>query len=139
MAVAAALAAQAAAAQLLTESNIAPVGGGNALSTPAARHIVRMDSGTYLLALQRDDAGTAPQTGLGLYRSDNDGQSWAFYASINSSPADRHTADLVKMGSDLAMVESFDAPSIRPDTSLDTGRKVYVQRWRSNRASAFIS
>ena len=138
MAVAAAFAAQGASAQMLSQSKIASVGGGNALSTPAARHIVRMDSGTYLLAVQRDDAGTAPQTGLGLYRSDNDGQSWAFYASINSSPADRHTADLVKMGSDLAMVESFDAPSIRPDTSLDPGRKVYFQRWRSNGASDFI-
>src|SRR5207302_1497396 len=41
-AVFAALAAQAAPAQLLTQSKIAPVGGGNALSTPAARHIVRM-------------------------------------------------------------------------------------------------
>src|SRR5438105_4361336 len=138
MAVAAAFAAQGASAQMVSQSKIAAVGGANALSTPAARHIVRMDSGTYLLAVQRDDAGTAPQTGLGLYRSDNDGQSWAFYASINSSPADRHTADLVKMGSDLAMVESFDAPSIRPDTSLDPGRKVYFQRWRSNGASDFI-
>jgi Big-like domain-containing protein len=138
MAVAAALATQAASAQLLSQSKIAPVGGGNALSTPAARHIVRMDSGTYLLALQRDEAGTAPQTGLGLYRSDDDGQSWSFYASINPSPADRHTADLVKLGSDLAMVESFDAPSILPDIGLDPGRKVYFQRWRSNGASDFI-
>jgi len=138
MALVAALAAQAAPAQLLTQSTIAPVGGGNALSTPAARHIVRTDSGTYLLALQRDEVGTAPQTGLGLYRSDDDGQSWSFYASINPSPADRHTADLVKLGSDVAMVESFDAPSILPDTRLDPGRKVYFQRWRSNGASDFI-
>ena len=138
MAVVAALAAEASPAQLLTQSKIAPVGGGNALSTPAARHIVRMDAGTYLLALQRDEAGTAPQTGLGLYRSDDDGQSWSFYASINPSPTDRHTADLVKLGSDVAMVESFDAPSILPDTRLDPGRKVYFQRWRSNGASDFI-
>ena len=137
-AVVAALAAQAAPAQLLTQSKIAPVGGGNALSTPAARHIVRMDSGTYLLALQRDEIGTATQTGLGLYRSDDDGQSWSFYASINPSPTDRHTADLVKLGSDVAMVESFDARSILPDTRLDPGRKVYFQRWRSNGASDFI-
>src|SRR5438067_1551624 len=127
MVVLAALAAHAAAAQLLTQTKIAPVGGGNALSTPAARHIVRMDSGTYLLALQRDEIGTAAQTGLGLYRSDDDGQSWSFYASINPSPTDRQTADLVKLGSDVAMVESFDAPSILPDARLDRGTKTYCE------------
>ena len=138
MALAALLVAQAASAQLLTQSKIAPVGGGNALSTPAARHIVRTDSGTYLLALQRDNVGTAPQTGLGLYRSVDDGQSWSFYASINSSAVERQTADLLKLGSDVAMVESFDAPSILPDTRLDPGRKVYFQRWRANGASDFV-
>src|SRR3954465_13427686 len=70
---------------VLSVGSIAPVGGGNALSTPAARHVARMDSGTYLLALQRDLSGTSGQSGLGLYRSDDDAQSWTFYASLNPS------------------------------------------------------
>lgn len=119
-------------AELLLESTIAAVGGANALSTPAARHLVRMDSGTYLLALQRDaeDSGS----GLTLDRSDDDAQTWSFYASINPRAADRHTADAIKVGDDLAMVESFDAPSIVPDPDLDPARKVYFQWWRSDGA-----
>jgi hypothetical protein len=128
-------AARAASAQLLSKSTIAPVGGANALSTPAARHIVRMGNGTYLLALQRDRAGAPSQSGLSWYRSDDDAQSWTFYASINPSASDRHTADVLPMGADLAMVESFDAPSIVPNASLDPARNVYFQWWRSNGAS----
>jgi len=98
------------------------VGGANALSTPAARHIVRMNSGTYLLALQRDSMGAPSQGGLSLYRSDDDAQSWTFYASIDASASERHTADLLPVGADLAMVDSFDAPSIVPDAALDPAR-----------------
>jgi len=130
-------AARAASAQLLSKSTIAPVGGANALSTPAARHIVRMATGTYLLALQRDRAGAPSQSGLSWYRSDDDGQSWTFYASINPSASDRHTADVVPVGADLAMVESFDAPSIVPNATLDPARNVYFQWWRSNGASGW--
>ena len=137
-AIAASLAAEAASARLLSESTVASVGGANALSTPAARHIVRMDSGTYLLALQRDGAGAAGQTGLALYRSDDDARSWSFYASINPSAAERQTADLVKLANDVAMVESFDAPSILPDAALDPRRKVYFRRWRSDGGSGWI-
>ncbi len=126
----AALAAQGASAQVLSRSTVTPVGGANALSTPAARHLVRMDSGTYLLALQRDTA--APDTGLQLYRSDDDGFSWTRYAAMNPSIAERQTADMVKLGGDVAVVTSFDAPSIVPDPSLDPGRKVYFQWWRTD-------
>ena len=115
-------AARGALAQLLSRTTIAPVGGANALSTPAARHIVRMNSGTYLLALQRDSMGAPSQGGLSLYRSDDDAQSWTFYASIDASASDRHTADLLPVGADLAMVDSFDAPSIVPDAALDPAR-----------------
>src|SRR5690349_15973018 len=121
-------AAPAALAQVISQSTVSDVGGANALSTPAARHLARMDSGTYLLALQRDRA--LPDTGLNLYRSDDDGGSWSFYATINPSASDRHTADLVKVGDDLAMVTSFDAPSIAADAALDAGRKVNFQWWR---------
>jgi hypothetical protein len=128
-------AANAGSAQLLSRSTIAPVGGANALSTPAARHIVRMGTGTYLLALQRDRAGAPSQSGLSWYRSDDDGQSWTFYAGINPSASDRHTADVLAVGPDLAMVESFDAPSIVPNTTLDPARNVSFQWWRSNGGS----
>jgi len=130
-------AARGAPAQLLSRTTIAPVGGANALSTPAARHMVRMDSGAYLLALQRDTMGAPSQGGLSLYRSDDDAQSWTFYASIDASASDRHTADLLPVGADLAMVDSFDAPSIVPDAALDPARKVYFQWWRSNGASGW--
>jgi hypothetical protein len=119
-------------AQVLSQTTVTSVGAANALSTPSARHLVRMDSGTYLLALQRD--GAPPDTGLNLYRSDDDGRSWAFSASLNSSAAERHTADLVKVGDDVAIVTSFDAPSILPDVRLDPARKVYFQWWRGDHA-----
>jgi len=122
--------APAALAQVLSQSTIASVGGANALSTPAARHLVRMDSGTYLLALQRDAADS--QAGLTLWRSDDDAQTWSWYASLNSRASDRHTADVIRVGADLAIVQSFDAPSIFPDAALDPARKVYFQWWRSN-------
>jgi hypothetical protein len=121
-----------ASAQVISQTTVTSVGGANALSTPAARHLVRMDSGTYLLALQRD--GALPETGLNLYRSDDDGRSWSFYAAINASAAERHTADIVKVDDDLAMVTSFDAPSILPDLRFDPARKVHFQRWRTDRA-----
>jgi hypothetical protein len=130
------LAASAARAQAISRSTIASVGGANALSTPAARHLVRMDSGTYLLALQRDSA--LPYTGLSFYRSDDDGRSWRFYAPMNPSALERHTADIVRMGGDLAVVTSFDAPSMLPDTRLDPARKVSFQWWRTDGARDWL-
>jgi hypothetical protein len=126
------LAAPAAVAQALSQTTITSVAVANALSTPAARHLVRTTSGTYLLALQRDNA--TPDTGLNLYRSDDDGRSWAFYAAINPAASERHTADIVRLGDDLAMVTSFDAPSIVADPGLDPARKVYFQWWRADGA-----
>jgi len=132
LAAAAVLAASAARAQLISQSTIAPVGGANALSTPAARHLARMDSGTYLLALQRD--GALPDPGLSLYRSDDDGRSWRLYAPLNPNALERHTADILRVGGDLAVVTSFDAPSIQPDARLDPPRKVSFQWWRTDGA-----
>jgi Bacterial Ig domain len=126
----AALAAPGASAQVLSQTPVTSVGGANALSTPAARHLVRMDSGPYLLALQRDTA--LPDTGLQLYRSDDDGFSWTHYGALNATVAERQTADMLKVGADVAIVTSFDAPSIVPDATLDPGRKVYFQWWRSD-------
>ena len=136
LAAAAVLAASAARAQVISQSTIAPVGGANALSTPAARHLARMDSGTYLLALQRD--GALPDPGLSLYRSDDDGRSWRFYAPLNPNALERHTADILRLGGDLAVVTSFDAPSIQPDARLDPPRKVYFQWWRTDGARDWV-
>jgi hypothetical protein len=130
------LAASAARAQAISRATIASVGGANALSTPAARHLVRMDSGTYLLALQRD--GALPNTGLSFYRSDDDGRSWRFYAPMNPSALERHTADILRVGGDLAVVTSFDGPSMLPDPRLDPPRKVYFQWWRTDGAQDWL-
>ena len=121
--------------EVLSSTTIASVGAANALSTPAARHLVRMDSGTYLIAVQRDGASSG---GLDLFRSDDDAQTWSFYASINPRPSERQTADALKVGDDLAVVASFDASSILPDPLLDPGRKVYFQWWRSDRAGNWL-
>ena len=45
------------------------------------------------------------------------------------SASDRHTVDLVKSGDDLALVQSFDAPSILPDSTLDPRRKGRLALW----------
>ena len=136
LAAGAVLAASAARAQAISRATIATVGGANALSAPAARHLARMDSGTYLLALQRD--GALPDTGLSFYRSDDDGRSWRFYAPMNPSALERHTADVLRVGGDLAVVTSFDAPSILPDARLDPPRKVYFQWWRTDGARDWL-
>jgi hypothetical protein len=130
------LIASSARAQAISRATIASVGGANALSTPAARHLVRMDSGTYLLALQRD--GAVPYTGLSFYRSDDDGRSWRFYAPLNPSALERHTADILRLGGDLAVVTSFDAPSMLPDARLDPPRKVNFQWWRTDGARDWL-
>lgn len=120
----------AARAQLLGRTTVAAVGGANALSPPAARHLVRTASGTYVLALQRDRAGVDP--GLVLYQSADDGRTWSLLNTLAADPAARQTADLIAVGDDVALVRSFDAPSIVPDAALDPGRQVYFQWWRSD-------
>ena len=131
--------ATAAPGQVLTTSTVATVGGANGLSTPAARHLLRMDPAgrapTYLLALQRDDA--LPDPGLGFYRSDDDGQSWSLMKIIDGISAERQTADVLKAGDDVALVHSFDGSSILPDAVLDPTRKAYFQWWRYDGAGGW--
>jgi Big-like domain-containing protein len=122
-------------AQLLGKADVVSVGGANALSTPAARHLVRTPSGTWLLALQRDRAGSHP--GLVLLRSDDDARSWSLVDTLDGDPADRQTADVVLQGEDLLLVRSFDAPSIVPDAALDPDRRVWFQRWRPDGKGGF--
>src|SRR2546429_7340808 len=58
---------------VLLAGTVAPIGNGNALTLPAARHLVRMDTGggrppAWLLAIQQDGAGGR---GLWVFRSDD--------------------------------------------------------------------
>lgn len=122
-----------AAAQMVSRTTAVSIGGANALSTPAARHIARLDPGgsippTYLMAIQRD--GTQPNPGLSFYRSDDDGVTWYFYRAINPSASERDTTDLLKVGNDIALVFSYDGPSLVPNGTLDPQHKVYFQWWR---------
>jgi len=106
------------------------VGGGNAMTLPAARHVVRLDPGNgkpavWLLAVQQDGAGGH---WLSMYRSTDEGQSWQWYAPIQDACCERDTADLVQVGTDLALVYSYEGPGIGGSTAHD----VYFQRWRWN-------
>ena len=125
--------APAVAAQMLSRTTAVSIGGANALSTPAARHVVRLDPGgsvppTYLMAIQRD--GSPPNPGLSFYRSDDDGVTWTFYRTINASSSERDTTDLLKVGNDIALVYSYDGSSLVPNGTIDPQHKVFFQWWR---------
>src|SRR5207249_4487760 len=84
---------------VLLAGTVAPIGNGNALTLPAARHLVRMDTGggrppAWLLAIQQDGAGGR---GLWFLRSDDGGASWSSYAPIQGDRTERDTPDLVAL------------------------------------------
>ena len=67
------------------------VGGGNALTLPAARHLVRLDPhngkrATWLFAVQQDGASGH---WLSMYRSDDEAQSWHWYGPIQDRCCER--------------------------------------------------
>ena len=116
-----------AAALLAASVNVIP-GLGNALTLPAARHLVRLDPqdgspATWLLAVQQDGHGGH---WLGFWRSDDEAQSWSWYAPIQDTSTDRDTPDMVAVGMDIAMVFSYEGPDITGSTAHD----VYFQWWR---------
>ncbi len=106
-------------AALVVGSVVDSVGMTSALSTPAQRHLVRVQppnhAPVYLLAVQ-NDGFTSFEEGLLWYRSDDGGSTWSHYADIvarpdpagydpSRQPATLHlTADLVVVGSDVAAV-----------------------------------
>jgi hypothetical protein len=111
---------------VLAQLVVAPEGGGNALTLPAARHIVRMvtPSGpVWLAALQQDNAGGH---GLGFFRSNDDGQSYFYYQPIQNDYTERDTADLLPVGLDVAVVYSYEGPNLTGSTR----HNVYFQWWR---------
>ncbi|MBS2032541.1 MAG: hypothetical protein JST54_32005 [Deltaproteobacteria bacterium] len=114
------------AAALLSATPIVPIGGGNALTLPAQRHLVRMDEpggAVWLLAVQKD---WADGNGLVFYRSDDEGNSWDFMAPIQDDASERDEADLLQVGQDVALVYSYEGPDLTASTRHD----VYFQWWR---------
>src|SRR5437763_1145105 len=107
----------------LGSAALLPIGGGNALTLPAQRHLVRIGS-TLLLALQQDGADGHY---LSMYRSDDDGGSFYRIGGIQDSSVDRDTADLVVVGNDIALVYSYEGPDLFGSTAHD----VYFQWWRA--------
>jgi len=117
--------------------NVISVGGGAALTLPAARHVVRLDPqngkpATWLLAVQQDGAGGH---WLSMYRSTDEGQSWHWYAPIQDDCCERDTSDLVQIGMDVAMVFSYEGPAIGGSAAHD----VYFQWWRWNGNADWVS
>src|SRR5256885_1313947 len=114
-------------ALLLAVGTVAPIGGGNALTLPAARHIVRMDLGggraAMLLALQQDGAEGHM---LNFLRSDDEGATWRHYAPIQDLRNDRDTVDMIASGSDIAVVFSYEGPDLLGSAAHD----VFFQWWR---------
>jgi hypothetical protein len=112
---------------LFAAQPLAPVGGGNALTLPAQRHVVRFEppdgAAIWLLALQQD---VQQRRGLGFYRSDDEGQTWRYEAPIQNDWTHRDTADLLPVGMDLALVYSYEASTLAGSVRHD----VYFQWWR---------
>jgi hypothetical protein len=116
-------------APLLTFLQIVPIGpinGGNSLTLPAQRHLLRMPTqagAAWLLALQQDGHGGRR---LGFFRSDDGGHAWRYYAPIQDERAHRDTADLLAVEQDIALVYSYEGPHLNPSAEHD----VYFQWWR---------
>lgn len=107
------------------------VGGGNALTLPAQRHLVRVElsptRATWLLAVQKDGADGQ---GLVMLRSDDEAQSFRFMGAIQNNWSQRDTADMIVVGTDVALVYSYEGPTL----SNSTAHGVHFQWWRYNGA-----
>src|SRR4051812_2430687 len=109
--------------------NVMSAGAGNALTLPAARHLVRLDPqngkpAAWLLAVQQEGADGH---WLGFWRSDDEAHSWYRYASIVDC-CEYDTADIIPVGMDVAMVYSYESWDVAGSTNHD----VWFQWWRWN-------
>ncbi|MBN1207714.1 MAG: hypothetical protein JXB05_22810 [Myxococcaceae bacterium] len=116
------------AAVLASGTPLMPVSGGNALTLPAQRHVVRIDMGSgqapvWLLAVQQ---GGADGRGLSLFRSDDGAHSFHFLAPIQPDAWHPDRAELLVVGRDVALVYSYEAPELGPSRRHD----VWFQWWR---------
>ncbi|WNG35115.1 hypothetical protein F0U61_16725 [Archangium violaceum] len=113
---------------LASTAPVVPVSAGNALTLPAHRHAVRIDTGggrppTWLLTVQQ---GGAEGRGLSFFRSDDGGRTYRFAAAIQPDASHADRADVLAVGRDVALVYSFEAPSLNASSRHD----VYFQWWR---------
>ncbi|WP_228530579.1 MULTISPECIES: exo-alpha-sialidase [Myxococcaceae] len=119
------------ATMLAASTPLVPVGGGNALTLPAHRHLVRLELGNgrsaVLFALQQEGAGGR---GLSFYRSDDGARTFRFLAPIQPDASHTDRADLVAVGPDVALVYSYEGPSLANSDRHD----VYFQWWRYDAA-----
>jgi hypothetical protein len=111
-------------------SPVAPVGGGNALTLPAQRHMVWVEPGNgpgvLLLAMQQ---GGREGRGLGLFRSDDEGRSWRYVGPIQDDASHQDRADLLRVGRDVALVYSLETPASQ-GIGGSPRHDVYFQWWR---------
>ena len=115
-------------ALLASTTPVMPVKVGNALTLPAQRHAVRIDTGgghapTWLLALQQEGV---EGRGLSFFRSDDEGRTFRFSAAIQPDASHADRADLIAVGRDVALVYSWESPSLAASSRHD----VYFQWWR---------
>jgi hypothetical protein len=116
------------AALLASAVPMMPVSAGNALTLPAQRHAVRIDTGegrppTWLLAVQQ---GGVEGRGLSLFRSDDGARTFRFAAAIQPDASHADRAELIAVGRDVALVYSWESSSLKPSHRHD----VYFQWWR---------
>ncbi|NVI98584.1 exo-alpha-sialidase [Myxococcus sp. AM009] len=109
-------------------SALVPVSGGNALTLPAQRHIVRIETGsnrppTWLVAIQH---GGVDGKGLVLYRSEDALQTLRRVGDIQPDAAHTDRAELLVVGMDVALVYSYEGPQLAASSQHD----VYFQWWR---------
>ncbi|WP_233612264.1 sialidase family protein [Corallococcus sp. AB045] len=112
--------------------SMVPAGGGNALTLPAHRHAVRIETGnghapTWLLAIQQQGA---EGEGLNLFRSEDGFQGFSKLAEIQPDASHHDRAELVAVGRDVAMVYAYEGPSLAASSRHD----VYFQWWRYDAA-----
>lgn len=109
-------------------SALVPASGGNALTLPAQRHIVRIETGgnrppTWLVAIQH---GGVDGKGLVLYRSEDALRTLWRVGDIQPNAAHTDRAELLAVGMDVALVYSYEGPQLAASSQHD----VYFQWWR---------
>lgn len=114
---------------LVGATSVAPVSGGNSLTLPVQRHLVRMTpsdhSPVWLLAVQQE--GTDGR-GLGFFRSFDEGGSWSYFAPIQDDASHTDRAELLPDGDGLWVLYSFESPAGQEILG-DARHDVVLQRW----------
>lgn len=117
--------------RLLAAQPLAPIANSQGLTSPAQRHVVRIappEGAVWLVALQQQGQ---QGRGLGLFRSQDEGQTWSYVGPLQNDPTHRDTADLISVGSDVALVYSFEGSTFSGSSRHD----VYFQWWRYQAAT----